>query len=121
MNEAEHLQTVRIKLWKYGLLSAFAFLPPLIAFLYPAMPVNETTATWFQRSGSLMVVIALLVEFKLFSIQAYFDLYNTAMYVPVDIPKIYRVMYICISTFAALTMVLGTLIWGYGDIIIKNT
>ncbi len=121
MDEIEHLHIVKIKLWKYGLLSVAAFLPPFITVYYPLMPEGETTASWFQRSGSLMVIIAIWTEYKLFSMNDYFDLHDTRYVVPIDLPKTYKQIYTLITIIAALAMVFGTLIWGYGDVFIKNT
>jgi len=85
------------------------------------LPENETLSTWFQRSGSLMVVIAIIAEFKLFSLNDYFDLNDTRVFGPVDLPATYKSIYKAIIIVALISMVIGTIIWGYGDIIIKNT
>jgi len=120
MNEKEHLKIVSFKLWKYGLLSLSAFLPPMFTIYFPQIvPLDETPATWFQRSGSLMVVLAAIAEYKLITMYDYFDLFNTKCTVPVDLPKMYNSMYLLVTKFSATAMILGTIIWGYGDVIYK--
>jgi len=127
MEDIEHLKIVKSKLWKYGLLCVVSFLPPILSICIPYslflsyLPENETLSTWFQRSGSLMVVIAIIAEFKLFSLNDYFDLNDTRVFGPVDLPATYKSIYKAIIIVALISMVIGTIIWGYGDIIIKNT
>ncbi|WP_299178790.1 hypothetical protein [uncultured Neptuniibacter sp.] len=124
MEEHEHIDRVKSKLWKYSLLCAASFMPPIIAIsmpfylVSPYLSENETLSTWFQRSGSLMVIIAIITEFKLYSLNDYFDLNNTRMFVPVDLPKTYKSTYFVISIVALMSMLIGTLIWGYGDIFV---
>lgn len=121
MDEKEHLRVVKIKLWRYGILSIAAFIPPIFSYYCPVMPEGETLSSWFHRSGSIMVIIAIWAEYKLFSLNDYFDLHNIRVYGPIDTPKIYKSMYVLVSTIAAIGMISGTLIWGYGDVFIRNT
>lgn len=123
MEEHEHIDRVKAKLWKYSLFCAVSFIPPIIAIytfsiISPYLPEDETLSIWFQRSGSLMVIIAIITEFKLFSLNDYFDLNDTRMYAPVDLPKIYKSVYFVVTIMALMSMLIGTLIWGYGDIIV---
>ncbi|MCK4827445.1 hypothetical protein KA005_67575 [bacterium] len=120
MNEEQHLHVLKTKLWKCGWLVVLAYAPPLFALTCIAMPAYEDPATWFQRSGSTMVVISLLAEFKLFSIQAYFDHHDTAMFAIIIPPKAYKNAHKIIVTSATVSIVIGTIIWGYGDIVIKS-
>lgn len=124
MEEHEHIDRVRTNLWKYSLLCVTSFVPPIIAIsipfsmVSPYLPIDETLSIWFQRSGSLMVIIAIITEFKLFSLNDYFDLNNTRMFAPVDLPKTYKSIYYAITIAALMSMLIGTLIWGYGDIFV---
>ena len=99
---------------------AVGFLPPIISLYYPVMPQGETLSSWFQRSGSLMVIISIIAEFKLFTLNDYFDIHDTRVFGPVDLPKTYKPIYILITLLAVTGMIFGTLIWGYGDLFIKS-
>ena len=108
----------------------FTSLPLLLLSL--AIPISawhgvfqydEDVAIWFQRSGSLMVLFAVWVEFKLFTIndltnpisengvtyqdQAHSDVLNTK----------YSKILKSIKIIVAMLAITGTVIWGYGDII----
>lgn len=98
-----------------------ALLPPILSIICPVMPEGETQAEWFQRSGSLMVVIAILIELRLITIQEYFDPLNVKYTVPIDLPRALHISYGVIVTINTLIIIAGTLIWGYGDIPLKNT
>jgi hypothetical protein len=121
MDESEHLHIVKTKLWKYGFISITVYIPPLLSIFQPLIPEGETLASWFQRSGSLMVLIGVYAEYKLYSLNDYFDLNNTRMFAPINPPDQYKTIYILITTITAIGILLGTLIWGYGDVIINNT
>ena len=112
----ETIKTIKAKLWRYGLLCFFAIVLPFVSFFCPFMPTTETQASWFQRSGSIMVVMTIWVQFKLFAIAGYLDPSDTAYVVPFDTPKVYSTMHNIISLTTTVVMILGTLIWGYGDI-----
>ena len=103
-----------------------------ILFLSLAVPISawhgvfqyDTDVTiWFQRSGSLMVLFAVWLEYKLFKISAianpisgngvtwqdmaHRDALNEKYG---SILKIYKYI-------TAVLAIIGTVIWGYGDII----
>ena len=41
---------------------------PVLSIMVDWRPENEKISTWFQRSGSLLVVFSVFVEFKLFAL-----------------------------------------------------
>jgi hypothetical protein len=104
----------------YAIFSALALITPLIALFIPYMPENETLFTWFQRSGSAIVVFGLLAEAR--AVNCFFIL-NPAGFGDIGINEA-RAKYLKypaalnISSFSIIA--LGTLIWGYGDILVKN-
>ncbi|RTE67731.1 hypothetical protein EH243_01925 [Amphritea opalescens] len=104
----------------YAIFSVLAFISPLVALFIPYMPENESIFTWFQRSGSAMVVFGLLAEAK--AINCFFIL-NPAGFAETGINEA-RAKYLKypanLNIFSFLIIALGTLIWGYGDIWIKN-
>ncbi|MFA6052215.1 MAG: hypothetical protein WC762_06450 [Methylobacter sp.] len=111
----ESLKTMLIQcgLWLFVALAISVY-----AALCPLFPASETQFAWFQRSGSVVVVLAVWVQFKLQSVQTYFA--RDAYCVPLELPKIYWTFYSVVSIINMFAMVLGTVIWGYGDILLKN-
>lgn len=89
---------------------------PLFILVFNWIPPDENPKVWFQRSGSVMVIFSLLSEFTLL------PLYNTLFpgenTVTVNIGKveIWRSVYSVVSALTLVTAVLGTAIWGYGDL-----
>ncbi len=88
----------------------------LISAFLPWFPEGETQSTWFQRSGSFLVVIAVWVQFILSKIQFYFE--KDAHSVPIDIPTPMAVFYKVMLVVNIFSMVVGTAIWGYGDLLL---
>ncbi|HCQ48850.1 MAG TPA: hypothetical protein DIW53_19635 [Achromobacter sp.] len=99
-----------------------AAIVPIAAAFGIWMPTGQTTALWFQRSGAITTVLSLLsIESLAFGMSqllpprgGYGDLYKLEE-VPKHAPSAgwLRVMAIII-TF------LGTLIWGYGDLLLAQ-
>ena len=101
-----------------GILSAASWLWAIFSFF-----TSTSAGTWFARSGSVMCLIGAAATFKLIN-----D-YNRALATAVehgvtqsrrvelvlDPPKLYQ----SIQYFAYLTGIVGTLIWGYGDILVR--
>ena len=76
---------------------------------------GDTPELWFQRSGSIIVVIAALSEYYLFDIKSAFP--KEAYAVPYALKEWEkdRLRYIEYSGF--ILMAAGTLVWGYGDLL----
>lgn len=74
-------------------------------------------ASWFARSGSLMVVIGAFLEYRNFNNQQYLREGRDATWKPreeyVGALKIRKVFDICLL----VSLALGTVIWGYGDLV----
>ena len=51
-----------------GFLVLVAFLILIAALLVPLRPPSESLGGWFQRSGSVMTVLCLALDLKVFSI-----------------------------------------------------
>ena len=94
-----------------------------IAAWYGVWQYDKEVTIWFQRSGSLMVLFAVWLEYKLFKIsslsspisdngvtwqdQAHRDALNTNYG---NMLKLYKYI-------TAVLAITGTIIWGYGDIL----
>jgi len=63
--------------------------------------------------------MAIFIEFKLLSIKGYFNPIGTVYCILFDLPNSYITNYKRISKSTILVMVIGTLIWGFGDVIYK--
>ena len=106
---------------------------PILFILSALLPVfawmgcfnfDEDVASWFQRSGSLMVLCAGILEYILFNItlsstpqsgkkkQLYVSVVKRYVVSPRYLRFIHTLKYI-----AAFIAIVGTVIWGYGDLI----
>ena len=114
------LQDIKNKLLVDSVLLTVAIILPLISSLYTLIPETETETqeSWFQRSGSILVILGAYVEYKLISMGDYFDLYDGKYSVPFDMPEPYRLSYKYLSRIALAVIITGTLIWGYGDLLL---
>ena len=67
---------------------------PYFCFEIPTWTITtETNATWFQRSGSLVVLFAALAEYVVFKTYDYISPNEAAYVVPFDTPKRYKKLY----------------------------
>jgi len=114
----EDLASIKRKLiYSVALLLCAASIP-FFSFQMPSWANTlESNATWFQRSGSLVVLFAALSEYMLFKTYAYISPSEAAYSVPFDTPKWYKYLYNIISILGLVLLVTGTIIWGYGDYI----
>lgn len=98
-------------------MSLLIFVIPICAGVFPPFIGTDTQELWFQRSGSLMVITGVFIEYKLLSIDGHLRITGTVWDLPFITPDLYKKMYKIISSTAAFAVFGGTLIWGYGDIL----
>lgn len=111
--------TIRNKLLQAASFLLFAFVFSLMSFFFPEIsPKNDPPEIWFQRSGSFMVVASIWAEFILIRLQGYLDSYNEAYIVITDVPAYLATIQLYISKSTLIFAILGTFIWGYGDLLI---
>ena len=101
-----------------SILLAAAWLWGVFSFL-----TSTSAGTWFARSGSVMCLIGAAATFKL--INDYSQALATAVENGItltrrvelvfDPPKLYQT----VQYWAYLTGIVGTLIWGYGDLLVR--
>lgn len=102
----------------FGFFAFVAVAIPVCALFLPVRPSGESLGVWFQRSGSVMTVLCLVLELKVFSL--YGRLFPSgfvdkgfnefkAKYLPV-----YKGLTIILLFLTAV----GTVIWGYGDLLV---
>ena len=83
-------------------------------------PESEYMGVWFQRSGSLIVVISLFIEIKIsflqkLAISQELPYLNFNIYLRREYEK--KLLIANYTTF--LFIIIGTIIWGYGDLLFK--
>jgi len=103
---------------------SMSLLLPILSW-FGVLKYDENIGTWFSRSGSLMVLFALLAEVKLFKIDGLTKPVseNGLTYADLGVrDQLYLRYSKPISRWKFITMglaVCGTIIWGYGDLIWK--
>lgn len=71
-------------------------------------PDGEDIATWFQRIGSIIVIVGLFSEIKIEGINTL--IFEHKLDSIKSKTKLYRLL-------SWIVLILGTAIWGYGDVI----
>ena len=91
---------------------------PAVVLILPIRPQEESLDTWFQRSGSLMVVLALLAEMRAYQM---FDVFKPSGLVDTTYKSAKAKYFPQVKLFNLCAFILitaGTVIWGYGDLFI---
>lgn len=78
---------------------------------------EESLQSWFQRSGSLCVLFAVLTEYTLFQVHGL--LYPTGLITEDGdiLKKKYGIYFRSLTKTSHLTVLTGTFIWGFGDLL----
>lgn len=106
-------------LWVWFVLICAAVTTPVI--LMTTISPLEDPATWFQRSGSIVVVLALLSELRVQELQRLARVgEHQYLCVYIYIQRIYRQRVQLAKIIAFIVVVIGTIIWGYGDLIYEG-
>jgi len=104
-------------LWAISLCMIAIILPCVLAFVPVLKPKSEHANLWFQRSGSLMTVIAAVAYAKASNLLemirggtfaeswSTYHKYSTLQHV--------------VSWTSVILISIGTVIWGYGDLLVK--
>lgn len=94
--------------------TALAICTPIVLFFLPWIPEGETAGSWFQISGSAMVVFALLAEARAVNV---YNILNPSDFVDMGFDKA-REQFgkhpVKFNFSSFILIVLGTFIWGYG-------
>ncbi len=72
---------------------------------------------WFQRSGSLMTVVLLVVDYYVYKLLSDVGESNTMPQFAMRTKDAYRKYVKIFPYFAVFLTVLATFIWGYGDLV----
>jgi len=88
--------------------------PIVLGFLKPE---TQDAALWFQRSGSVMVVLALLAELRVLAVDGLvIARSNSFLYCHIYIKQKYNSMLKFINCMSYFIIAFATLIWGFGDL-----
>jgi hypothetical protein len=93
-----------------------SILVPVISFFVPWQPSGETLASWFQRSGSILVGLSVFAEFRLLSIHSTVNPGAGVMTFNNGTSVKQKKAYEILSSVVFVLAIFGTIIWGYGDI-----
>ncbi len=119
-NSESELKKIRRASWIC--LSLAVFIPVFFCLPFLFFSGNEDFPSWFQRSGSAMVVFALLAQFQAMKIDSRLNSNGTSECVGQEeamVSSKYARLPGLLNITASTVMVIGTFIWGYGDILIK--
>lgn len=103
--DAASVMEVRVRIGVVILAMAFSVIWGLVSFYWF---VGDDPATWFGRSGAVITVLALLSEAQLSEGTGRL---NNAMSTK------YKATFTIWRAVALVSAVIGTLIWGYGDML----
>ena len=113
----KHEKRVRRRIAMIVFLGTISVLPCLLSFIVVLRPSGESFGSWFMRSGAAMAVLGLLAQVKssdlLEMIRGGTFGESWAMY-----HKYSRTQRL-VSGLSIVLSVAGTIIWGYGDLLIQ--
>ena len=112
---------VRNRLFLCGSLLLVAAAIPTLAYFGCFKPVEEPQNTWFQRSGSLTVLVAVSIEFLLTKLHKYPGLIGLLGEMKPGPARWHSITYRIIFYSAGFLAAIGTVIWGYGDLLPPET
>lgn len=115
---------IKIRLYQVAMLSllSLSVLSPVLAW-HEVWQQDENAGAWFQRSGCLTVLFSALAEYIIFIIRDLLDPIGDEGYSYQDnadggyLKANYRKMLNFSSFISIALLVMGTLIWGFGDLI----
>lgn len=115
------VKTIKRDAWIYQwlglILVVFAIAAPFIALTGWLKPVDDTDAIWFQRSGAVTTIFSLLTGAGISSIlNRLCPRGMTDLNIEV-IRGRFQIRFECIEIASLVATVIGTVIWGYGDIL----
>ncbi|PTQ87642.1 hypothetical protein C8R28_100487 [Nitrosomonas ureae] len=109
---------IRIASWWEMTLLVVAYAIPLFFYYYSYLTGE---GHWFSRSGSLMVILGAFLEYRNFGIQQYLREKRDETWKPDPIIVNQLRSRKPFDILLLTSLVLGTAIWGYGDLLFNNT
>jgi hypothetical protein len=102
-----------------AILMLIAIAIPMIAYSSLLKPDDKSLKIWFQRSDSLMTVVCLVLDITVLKLKNI--LCPTSSFGPVGLFEFrqkYLLSYKVFGVVAPFLTLAGTLIWGYGDLLV---
>lgn len=100
----------------------------ILAIIFPVLaahaflkPDTELLPQWFQRSGSITVMFSVWCEYNLAKVNGYIYPSGLVALDDAQLSEKYKKIYKIARYFGVLLAISGTIIWGYGDQLIKVT
>jgi len=94
---------------------------PVAALALEWMPIGEKRTIWFQRSGAVTTLfsflgaaLAVVTSGRLYTPGSYGQLDK------IEVLKEFKTQFIWAEIGLIVLSVLGTIIWGYGDLIVRQ-
>lgn len=101
-------------------LLGLAVLAPIISWFVDWMPLSETRPSWFQRSGAVTTLFSFLAG--ALAVVTSGRLHTPGTWGNVDkleVLKEFKVRFSRAEIALLVLTVIGTVIWGYGDLLLK--
>lgn len=102
--------------WPSVVLICLALATPTLGLLGVFKPDTETMAIWFQRSGAVMTIFALLCTTGMSSALKGLTPPGASDLDLIDAEKKYGGEYAFMDRVAFWLTIVGTFVWGYGDV-----
>ena len=116
MNTAAHDKRTLLNFLVPAVFCALSLLVPLTRLTISALrPVSQPFPTWFGRSGSIMCVFALIAQYKIGLFEQ--GIRGTAFAESWAIHRRYAKRIALVNRASLALAILGTLVWGYGDLL----
>jgi hypothetical protein len=116
VHHENRIRTTRYRMWALLLMALLMTLLPFSAFLRPAA---ESVGTWWQRAGAPIAILAFLAQNKAQYLGA---LITPGSFTSPEMESL-RLSYKPSQQFGACAAsaltVAGTVIWGYGDLVLN--
>ncbi len=106
-------------LWLCLIAFSLIILIPILSYNSFFKPVEDPANIWFQRSGALITICALFMDLQIYRINQFL---NPSGYVSVGFSEFkskYNKLYVFLTIIGFLSTVAGTVVWGYGDLLVE--
>ncbi|WP_445510115.1 hypothetical protein [Salinicola sp. V024] len=111
----EERQVVKA-LWSCVPLIILGGLIPVVAYFSFFRPESEAADIWFQRSGSISVIFGVWTEYSLSKVNEHINLSGIVVSDQTELSERFKLRYRIAQYLGAALAIIGTVIWGYGDL-----
>lgn len=115
MIDPEYEKRIRRAFLQVSVLCLCAVIPPLLSMLGSFRPQAESPGQWFERSGAVMTVFAVFAHFKADTIATMIA--GGTLGESWEAYHKYKRHQAVVAGLSLVLMVIGTVVWGYGDLL----